>query len=435
MSATAPARVASASPTRGASRRSRRARRRAGRDARVRGRRARPRTASRWFDVGRRPSRVPHRALGHPLPERLLPRRGGAARGRPRRATSSALRFRAYTRPPAQGRGAAAAGRGPRAARARQPAVPARTRTTSPGPNLLEWRGDVASPSTGRRRGPAVRDRPSASQGGEVHAERHGARGGGGVPRHVRPDRLRLGGGGAGRPERRQQRRLPLDQHRLGPRRDHGRLRRRRGVSGAHLNPAVTLAAGRAPRVPVGKVLPYVAAQIAGAFTGAARRSSSPTARPSTASTAASARSRARRRPRGSSPPTRSRSSASPAGFVDQVVGTALLIAASSSRSATAGTSPPRPRFGPVLVGAAGGADRHDASASTPATPSTPRATSARACSRRRRLGRRGLPRRQRLVVGADRGPAASARVAGRLRLRRCSSRATTREPARQEAA
>ena len=31
------------------------------------------------------------------------------------------------------------------------------------------------------------------------------------------------------------------------------------GVSGAHLNPAVTLAAGRAPRVPVGKVLPYVA--------------------------------------------------------------------------------------------------------------------------------------------------------------------------------
>ena len=42
------------------------------------------------------------------------------------------------------------------------------------------------------------------------------------------------------------------------------------GASGAHLNPAVTLALAFRKDLPWGKVLPYFAAQIAGAFAGAA---------------------------------------------------------------------------------------------------------------------------------------------------------------------
>jgi len=42
------------------------------------------------------------------------------------------------------------------------------------------------------------------------------------------------------------------------------------GVSGGHLNPAVTLAAAVWQRFPWGRVLPYIAAQIAGAFVASA---------------------------------------------------------------------------------------------------------------------------------------------------------------------
>ena len=95
-------------------------------------------------------------------------------------------------------------------------------------------------------------------------------------------------------------------------------------------------------------------------------------------------------------------------GFVDQVVGTALLMllifALGDGRNFA-----PEARFGPVLVGAAvvliGMTLRLQRR-----VRDQPRARPGPApVHARRRLGRRRLPRRQRLVVGADRGAAASA--------------------------
>ena len=99
------------------------------------------------------------------------------------------------------------------------------------------------------------------------------------------------------------------------------------GVSGAHLNPAVTLAVAVHRGFPWSKVLPYVAAQIAGAFTGAAV-------------TFLTYRAAFDRFDGGTRQVTGPRATAGifatypqdflstfPGGVIDQVVGTALLIA------------------------------------------------------------------------------------------------------------
>ena len=103
------------------------------------------------------------------------------------------------------------------------------------------------------------------------------------------------------------------------------------------------------------KVLPYAAAQVAGAFAGVGADASSPTARPSTASTAACGRSRARRRRPASSPPTRSRSCASPAGWSTRSSARRCSIVADLRDRRRARTSRPTGRLAPVLVGRAGG--------------------------------------------------------------------------------
>jgi len=99
------------------------------------------------------------------------------------------------------------------------------------------------------------------------------------------------------------------------------------GVSGAHLNPAVTLASAVHRGFAWSKVLPYIAAQIAGAFTGAAV-------------TFLTYRAAFDRFDGGTRQVTGAKATAGifatypqdflrtfPDGFVDQVVGTALLIA------------------------------------------------------------------------------------------------------------
>ena len=123
-------------------------------------------------------------------------------------------------------------------------------------------------------------------------------------------------------------------------------------VSGAHLNPAVTLAAAVHRGFAWSKVPAYVAAQIAGAFTASAVVSP-PTARPSTCVR------RGRRQvagPQGTAGIFATYPqpflSAVPGGLLDQVVGTALLIvlifALTDGRNLA-----PDPRLAPVAFGLA----------------------------------------------------------------------------------
>ena len=97
-----------------------------------------------------------------------------------------------------------------------------------------------------------------------------------------------------------------------------------------------------------------------------------------------------------------------PGGFIDQVVGTALLVGVifgiTDSRN-----SPAPAGLAPVVVGLLVRADRRDVRVQRRLRDQPRARFRSAAVHVRRRLGRRGVPRRQQLVVGADRGAAASA--------------------------
>ena len=123
------------------------------------------------------------------------------------------------------------------------------------------------------------------------------------------------------------------------------------GVSGAHLNPAVTLALAVHRGFPWPKVVPYMLAQLAGAFLGAAV-------------TFLTYREAFDRFDGGVRQVTGTQATAGifatypqpylslAGGFVDQVVGTALLMLLIFALGDTRNFAP-EGRFGPVLVGAA----------------------------------------------------------------------------------
>jgi MIP family channel proteins len=123
------------------------------------------------------------------------------------------------------------------------------------------------------------------------------------------------------------------------------------GVSGAHLNPAVTVALAVHRGFPWPKVVPYALAQLAGAFVGAAVTFL--TYREAFARFDGGMRQVAGPQATAGIFATYPQAYLSLAGgFVDQVVGTALLMLVIFALGDTRNFAP-EPRLGPVLVGAA----------------------------------------------------------------------------------
>ena len=114
-------------------------------------------------------------------------------------------------------------------------------------------RSCAAAPRHGSRECRTFPNRPDVvfrSEGGHADASRYCPGSCCRVPRHVRADRVRRRRGRADRAQRRGQRSVPVDQPRLGPGRDAGRLRGRGRVRRAP-EPGGHAGAGRAPRVPL----------------------------------------------------------------------------------------------------------------------------------------------------------------------------------------
>ena len=203
-----------------------------------------------------------------------------------------------------------------------------------------------------------------------------------------------------------------------------------RGVSGAHINPAVTLALAVHRGFPWRNVGPYVLAQMAGAFAASAvvyftyleaLRHFDGGVRQVVGAQATAAIWATYPQPF---------LSVFPGGFIDQVVGTAILMGVVLA-IADARNAPPVSGMAPLIIGLLV-AVIGMSFGTTRATPSTRRVISA-SLHGARGLGGRRVPRRERLVVDAHHrtGRGRGARRLGLRRLHRTAvpARAFANQP------